>query len=298
MPFLVVGTWTFSREAVATTAHCLQQNLSCTDAVERGINQIEVDEAYGPCVVGVGGFRNSDGYLELDAAMMEGRGLRTQFGAVTALQGVPRAVSVARAVMEKCSHNMLTGSGATKFAKEQGFAVEDNLLTAKSNQTKQSIPGHDTLGILAVDGQNHVCSGVSTSGSGNKHPGRVGDSALPGNGLYADGEAGAACCSGDGDQILMYCPSFRVVLLMKEGKQPQAACEEVINDIRRKCDGQIFEVAIIAVNMKSEYGAASTLDTWTDPLTGQQFAGFPYVVYTDVMSEPEIKLSKTNRKDS
>lgn len=29
------------------------------------------------------------------------------------------------------------------------------------------------------------CLGVSTSGMPNKHPGRVGDSALPGNGLYA-----------------------------------------------------------------------------------------------------------------
>jgi len=30
-----------------------------------------------------------------------------------------------------------------------------------------------------------VCSGVSTSGMPGKHPGRVGDSPLPGSGLYA-----------------------------------------------------------------------------------------------------------------
>ncbi|XP_069138209.1 N(4)-(Beta-N-acetylglucosaminyl)-L-asparaginase-like [Argopecten irradians] len=298
MTCLVVGTWTFSKEAVATTGQCLTRNLSCTDAVESGINKIEVDESYGPCVVGVGGFRNADGYLELDAAMMEGRGLRMRFGAVTAMQGISRPVSVARAVMEKCPHNMLSGSGATAFAKEQGFTIEENLLTAKTNKTEQLMSGHDTLGILAVDGQNNVCAGVSTSGSGNKHPGRVGDSALPGNGLYADGEAGAACCSGDGDQIMVYCPCFRVVQLMKEGKHPQVACEEVTGDIRRKCGGQLFEVSIIAVNMKHEYGAASTLEKWTDPLTGEQFAGFPFVVFTDVMSEPEVKISKTGIKDS
>ncbi|XP_060071155.1 N(4)-(Beta-N-acetylglucosaminyl)-L-asparaginase-like [Ylistrum balloti] len=293
MPCLVVGTWTFSRAAVATTSQCLQENVSCTDAVERGINQIEVDESYGPCVVGVGGFRNSAGHLELDAALMEGRGLRMRFGAVTALQGVPRAVSVARAVMEKSSHNMLTGSGATTFAKEQGFTIEDSLMTAKTSQTEKMTSDHDTLGIIAVDGQGNICTGVSTSGSGNKHPGRVGDSALPGNGLYTDAEVGAACCSGDGDQIMMFCPSFRVVQLMKEGKKPQTACEEVISDIRRKCDGQIFEVAIVAVNMKYQYGAASTLETWKDPLNGHTFHGFPYVVCTDTMSEPEIKIHKT-----
>uniref|UniRef100_A0A0B7B0A7 Uncharacterized protein n=1 Tax=Arion vulgaris TaxID=1028688 RepID=A0A0B7B0A7_9EUPU len=49
-----------------------------------------------------------------------------------------------------------------------------------------------------------------------KHPGRVGDSALPGCGLYADSEAGAACCSGEGDEILKYCPSYKVVDLLKQ----------------------------------------------------------------------------------
>ncbi|OWF35266.1 uncharacterized protein LOC110443165 [Mizuhopecten yessoensis] len=298
MPYLVVGTWTFSKAAVATAAHCLQQNLSCTDAIEKGINQIEEDESYGPCVVGVGGYRNAAGFLELDAALMEGRGLRMRFGAVTALQGVPRAVSVARAVMENCSHNMLTGSGATAFAKEQGFTIDEKLLTAKTNYVEPLTPGHDTLGVIALDDQGNICTGVSTSGSGNKHSGRVGDSALPGNGLYTDPEVGAACCSGDGDQIMLFCPGFRVVHLMKEGKQPQTACEEVISDIRRKCDGQLFEVAIVAINMKHEYGAASTLQTWRDPLTGQDIKGFPYVVCTDGMSEPEIRISKTNLKAS
>lgn len=40
---------------------------------------------YGPCIVGVGGPRNSHGFLEMDAAVMNGRHL--QFGAVTALKG-------------------------------------------------------------------------------------------------------------------------------------------------------------------------------------------------------------------
>ena len=46
---------------------------------------IEENEKYGPCIVGVGGPRNAHGYLEMDAAVMNGTHL--DFGAVTALKG-------------------------------------------------------------------------------------------------------------------------------------------------------------------------------------------------------------------
>lgn len=43
-----------------------------------------------------------------------------------------------------------------------------------------------------MDSKCHIVAGVSTSGFAFKHPGRVGDSPLPGSGLYADDEIGAA----------------------------------------------------------------------------------------------------------
>ena len=46
---------------------------------------IEENDKYGPCIVGIGGPRNSNGYLEMDAAIMNGKSL--DFGAVTALKG-------------------------------------------------------------------------------------------------------------------------------------------------------------------------------------------------------------------
>jgi len=47
---------------------------------------------------------------------------------------------------------------------------------------------HDTVGILVLDSNMQVAAGVSSSGMAFKHPGRVGDSPLPGSGLYADDE--------------------------------------------------------------------------------------------------------------
>ena len=50
------------------------------------------------------------------------------YGAVMGLQDIPRAISVARQVLEKSEHSILVGRGATKFGVSQGFLVE-NILT-------------------------------------------------------------------------------------------------------------------------------------------------------------------------
>nr|XP_022332168.1 N(4)-(Beta-N-acetylglucosaminyl)-L-asparaginase-like isoform X1 [Crassostrea virginica] len=256
---LVIGTWSFCFDSIKTEEEVLKNHGSCLDVVEKIINSIEEDERYGLCVIGRGGPPNSAGYREYDAAVMEGRTLK--FGAVTALRGIPTAVSVARAVMERSPHSMLSGEGAGIFARDQGFSITDSW-----THQNPSIPqtGHDTLGLIAVSKDKNLAVGVSTSGAPGKHPGRVGDSALPGGGLYAN-SYGAACCSGDGDQILKFCPAFHIVHLISQGKSPQEACEEVIQCIHRQSPG--IEVAVIAADTKGLYGACSTVKAWTDPLT-------------------------------
>ncbi|KAK3097734.1 hypothetical protein FSP39_012586 [Pinctada imbricata] len=123
-----------------------------------------------------------------------------------------------------------------------------------------------------------------------KHYGRVGDSALPGSGLYAN-EFGAACCSGDGDEILKFCPAFHAVHLMSSGMTPQHACEEVVESIRTKTENTI-EIGMIAANVKGEFGASTTVKSWTDPLTGSKYQGFPYVVMTSAKQQPIIALAE------
>ena len=47
-----------------------------------------------------------------------------------------KPISVARRVLESSTANMLVGDGATQFAKQQGFLLEDNecLLTRETKQ--------------------------------------------------------------------------------------------------------------------------------------------------------------------
>nr|XP_022332169.1 N(4)-(Beta-N-acetylglucosaminyl)-L-asparaginase-like isoform X2 [Crassostrea virginica] len=229
---LVIGTWSFCFDSIKTEEEVLKNHGSCLDVVEKIINSIEEDERYGLCVIGRGGPPNSAGYREYDAAVMEGRTLK--FGAVTALRGIPTAVSVARAVMERSPHSMLSGEGAGIFARDQGFSITDSW-----THQNPSIPqtGHDTLGLIAVSKDKNL----------------------------AVDSYGAACCSGDGDQILKFCPAFHIVHLISQGKSPQEACEEVIQCIHRQSPG--IEVAVIAADTKGLYGACSTVKAWTDPLT-------------------------------
>lgn len=111
----------------------------------------------------------------------------------------------------------------TKHAKQQLAAHRERGLTPK---------GHDTLSLLGRDAAGRLGAVVSTSGMAFKRAGRVGDSPIPGSGYYADDAVGAAAASGDGDDILRFCPSFRVVALMREGRTPAAACEATLMEIR------------------------------------------------------------------
>jgi isoaspartyl peptidase/L-asparaginase-like protein (Ntn-hydrolase superfamily) len=128
------------------------------------------------------------------------------------------AVYLARAVMERTPHLMLVGDGAARFALRQGYEPQQ-LLTAESLRRwqewrqRQTAPqevsqlhtdppreSHDTVGVLGWN-DGHLVVACTTSGLAWKLPGRVGDSPIVGAGLYADNEAGAAVCTGVGEEI-------------------------------------------------------------------------------------------------
>lgn len=95
------------------------------DAVEAATRMVELNEV--DHTVGVGGYPNALGEMELDASIMDGSTRR--IGAVAALKGFANPISVARRIMDKMpQHALLVGDGASRFAREQGF-LEQNILT-------------------------------------------------------------------------------------------------------------------------------------------------------------------------
>ena len=100
----------------------------------------------GPYVVGRGSYPNSEGMVQLDAAIMRGRDC--SIGAVCGLEGsvqplqdaatlvvqlchvlshrYSKPIQVARHIMVHSPHNVLVGSGAGQYAIENGFKMESN----------------------------------------------------------------------------------------------------------------------------------------------------------------------------
>uniref|UniRef100_A0A8C2KM18 Zgc:153169 n=1 Tax=Cyprinus carpio TaxID=7962 RepID=A0A8C2KM18_CYPCA len=239
---------------------------NATDVVETAMAEVEDDGDTGRHIVGRGGYPNLKGVVECDAAIMEG--VPGRFGAVAALRGIAQPCRVARKVMEKSPHSLLVGEGAEAFAQELGFTSEPNanMLSDHSatayrvfiqTHTHISHTHTHTHSLIALDLSGNITVGVSTSGAPFKSPGRVGDSPLPGCGLYAD----HTVTTGDGDKIMCYCPSFHVVQLMRQGSSPNEACRAVLADIQRRIGGdKCFEIGLISLNMKGEVGAASSVE--------------------------------------
>jgi N4-(beta-N-acetylglucosaminyl)-L-asparaginase len=177
-------------------------------------------------------------------------------------------ISVARKVMEKTPHVMLSGEGALQFALSQGFKKE-NLLTEgskaawkewmKKNNYKPVISekNHDTIGLLAIDDKNNISGACTTSGWAYKMHGRVGDSPIPGAGMYVDNEVGGACATGLGELVIRICGSFLIVELMRNGRTPQEAVEEAIHRMVKKTKVEDNQVGFLAINKKGEHGAYS-----------------------------------------
>jgi len=173
---------------------------------------------------GIGAALNADGLIEHDAAVMEGRSLRA--GAVAAVRDIRHPVDLARAVMEDGRHVLLVSDGASRFADQVGVEKADPALFVVERRREQLDAWRrgevDTVGAVAfVDG--HVAAAVSTGGYTGKLPGRVGDSPIPGAGIYADDERGAAVCTGAGEGFMRLLVAKLAVDLMEDDDAATAA---------------------------------------------------------------------------
>jgi len=274
---IVIATWNFGVAANQAAWEVLKNGGRALDAVETGVRVPEADLRNN--TVGKGGYPDRDGYVTLDACIMDENG---NCGSVAALEDIVHPISVARLVMEKTPHVMLVGTGALQFALENGFERE-KLLTPDAEKAwkewlkeknyrpvinienksfnTERLPGneynHDTIGMLALDAQGNLSGACTTSGMAFKMHGRVGDSPIIGAGLYVDNEVGGATATGVGEEVIRTVGSFLVVELMRQGYPPKEACREAVSRIvKKKPDtAKQIQVGFLALNKTGEYGA-------------------------------------------
>ncbi len=261
---VVISTWKFGRTANEETYRRLGAGESVLEAAQQGVMLIEADPEITS--VGIGGYPNSEGVVELDAAIMDGRTLDA--GSVASLRDFKNPVAVARSVMDDTPHVLLVGEGARSFALHQGFEPEE-LLTAASREAweqfraEQRQPeggNHDTIGLVARGADGRMAAACSTSGLAWKLPGRVGDSPLVGHGLYCDDQAGGAAATGVGEEVIKVCGCYQVVEFMRQGMEPEQAARRVLQRIlRRERSGQPPSVSFVALRADGRVGYASIL---------------------------------------
>ena len=258
---IVISTWNHGIAANKVAMDLINNGGNALDAVEAGVRVTESDPEM--MSVGYGGLPDRDGHVTLDACIMDHKG---NCGAVSYLQHIKNPISVARKVMEETPHVMLSGKGALDFALEKGFKME-NLLTEKAENlwkewlfTSQykpivNIENHDTIGLLAIDQKGNISGACTTSGMAWKLHGRVGDSPIIGAGMYVDNEVGGACATGVGELVMKTLGSFLIVELMRQGMNPQEACEEAVMRIVAKEEYKDMQVGYLAIDKNGNYGA-------------------------------------------
>ncbi len=238
--------------AVEAGAALLDKDGSALEAVEAAIRVLEDDPTFN---AGFGSMLNSEGEVEMDAAIMEGERLRA--GAVASIRGVRHPISVARHVMDT-HHVLLSAEGARRFAQERGAELCDPAELVHEEQRREwesskEVRGSDTVGCVALDRFGNFAAGTSTGGIMHKMPGRIGDSPLIGLGLYADNSAGGVSLTGDGESIMKLALAHRITNSICNGEDADRAAEEAIASMARRVGG---EAGCIVLDRQGRVGVA------------------------------------------
>lgn len=239
--------------ALEAGAAVLRDGGAALDAVEAAVRALEDDPLFN---AGRGATFTAQGRTELDAAIMDGRGLEA--GAVAGVTRTRHPVSLARAVMERSPHVMLQGEGADAFSREAGleqvvpgwFFTENRWRGLERAVASAGLPlprrpegaeagreaelvhdegKHGTVGAVAVDAGGGVAAATSTGGVTAKRWGRVGDSPVIGAGTYASNRGCAVSATGAGEYFIRLGVARTISALVEfGGLSLQAAADRVV----------------------------------------------------------------------
>lgn len=265
------------RRAHAAALAALAAGTRPLDVVVSALAVLEDDPTFD---AGTGSFLDEDGKVQLDAAVMEGAGLKA--GAVAAVGKFRNPAAIALAVMERTEHVLLIGEGAERFALSEGFSPVDprslvhpreyegfeawvragrpdaRIFFDEEGQAEHGKRGTVgvVIGVCGAAGEPFALfAGASTGGTRGKKAGRVGDVPLVGCGIYADNEGAAVCCTGWGEAFIRAAAAKSVSDRVAAGTHPQEAVEEALKLIHRKTAGR---GGIMAIDPRGRMGAAFT----------------------------------------
>ena len=224
-------------ESLLAGYEILKHDGTSLDAVEAAITIMEDSPLFN---AGKGAVYTSDGSIELDASIMDGKTLKA--GAVAAVRHIKNPIRAARLVMEQSPNVLMVGEGAEAFAREKGIELVpveyfqttrrwQELQRAKEKENRETeqpkksghnldkefhdVTKYGTVGAVALDKQGNLAAGTSTGGKTNKKFGRVGDSPIIGAGTYANNRTCAVSGTGDGEYFMRGVLAYDVSAMME-----------------------------------------------------------------------------------
>ncbi|KHK93714.1 asparaginase [Novosphingobium malaysiense] len=243
------------QDALAAGSEVLDKGGKAMDAIEATIRVLEDDPNFN---AGRGAVFTSAGTNELDASIMDGA--TRDAGAVAGVTRTRHPISLARAVMERSPHVMLSGEGADDFSRDHGleqadpswFRTEERWQQLQTFKTRHQALGdfereakYGTVGAVARDTHGNLAAGTSTGGLTGKLYGRVGDSPIIGAGTYADNRACAVSATGAGEYYIREGVAREICARMQLlGEGPKEAADTVQKEtLALGGDGGVIVVA-------------------------------------------------------
>jgi beta-aspartyl-peptidase (threonine type) len=260
--------------ALSAGEEVLKKGGTALDAVTAAVKSLEDFPLFN---AGRGAVFTNRGEHELDASIMNG--INRSAGAIAGVKGIANPILLARAVMDRTEHVLLAGEGAILFAKtlnmelvnEQYFFTEqryqqwqnalkdDKVVLDHSGNNKMG-----TVGAVALDEHGNLAAATSTGGMTNKKFGRIGDTPIPGAGVWADNSSCAVSCTGHGEYFMKWVVAYDVACLMDyKGLSLKEAVKLVVREKLVKAGGEGGLIALDAAgNMELVFNSEGMYRAW------------------------------------
>jgi beta-aspartyl-peptidase (threonine type) len=266
-------------QAIRTGYAILKDGGTSQEAVVKTIQVMEESPLFN---AGKGAVFTHEETNELDASFMDGKTLNA--GAVAGVMNVKSPIELAVKIMTDSDHVMLSGKGASLFAKEKGLEIVDpayfytekrfNSLQNIKDKEKTAVAPDDkkaafydadiknskfgTVGCVALDKDGNIAAGTSTGGMTNKRWGRIGDAPIIGSGTYANNKTCGVSSTGWGEYFIRSQVAYDISAQMEyQQKTLKEATADVIQNKLTKLGGTGGVVALDKNgNMSFEFNTA------------------------------------------
>jgi len=214
-----------SLEIIVKNAYEFLKSHSALETVVFAVTQLEDDELFN---AGIGSQIQSDGKIRMSAALMDGE--TQKMSGVINIEEVKNPIQVA-AILMKEDDRVLGGSGATTYARKNGFEVFSTEIPQRKAefQAKLKSIGTGTVGCVALDNNGKLAVATSTGGKGFELVGRISDSAtVAGN--YANANC-AVSLTGVGEDIVSNATAAKIVTRVTDGFTLENAFKKTFSEL-------------------------------------------------------------------